>query len=367
MNPREPDTPLHDTALRADAQARRMLKEDLARHFCKVHQPDDPPLFSREPRALMQSHHWKWQLLEPLLARLGGEIDLGAGGPRRTLCLASPGLEMGTTPTFWASIQVILPGEVADAHRHTASAFRFVMRGRGATTTVDGERYPMAEGDLVLTPAWSWHDHAYLGGEPMVWLDVLDIPLMHMLHATFFEAHGATVQPVAPVEDASFRLYGSGLMRPPAGAARTAFGDGLAPQRNPLLCYPAAMALQALRQAAAASADPCDDVILEYQNPLGGGSAMPTMAMTLQTLRAGFRGRARRGTGSRLYCVVRGSGTTEVAGQRFDWSAGDLFTVAPWAWHVHANAGGDGDAVLFQVNDHPALKALGFHREEVGA
>lgn len=362
MNQRDPGTPMHETAVRADANARRTLKEDLARYFCKVHQPDDPPLFSREPRAVMRSHHWKWADLEPLLERLGGQIDLDTGGPRRTLRLASPGLDMGTTPTFWASIQVILPGEIADAHRHSASAFRFVMRGNGATTTVDGERYPMREGDLVLTPAWTWHDHEYQGDQPMIWLDVLDIPLMHMLHATFFEPHGAVTQPIARVEDESLRLYGSGLMRPPG---HVSVDGAWLPARNPLLAYSASMAFNALRQAAGATADPCDDVILEYQNPRGGGSAMPTMAMTLQMLRPGFHGRARRCTGSRLYYVVRGRGTTVVAGERFDWSAGDLFTVAPWSWCEHANAAGGDEAVLFQVNDHPALQALGFHREEV--
>jgi len=349
---------MHDTAMMADAQARRTLKEELARYHCRVHQPEDPPLFSREPRSAMQSHHWKWADLEPLLDRLGGEIDLGAGGPRRTLRLASPGLDMGTTPTFWASIQVILPGEIADAHRHSANAFRFVMRGNGARTTVNGERYTMNEGDLVLTPAWNWHDHEYRGSEPMIWLDVLDISLMYMLHATFFEAYGQATQPVAEVEDESFRLYGSGVMRPPGAPAGT---------QNPLLAYPGPVAMAALRQAAGAPADPCDDIILEYQNPRGGGSAMPTMAMALQTLRPGFRGRPRRSTGSKLLYVVRGCGASIVAGRRFDWSAGDFITIAPWAWHEHINPPGGGEAVLFQVNDHPVLKALGFHREEVQA
>ena len=105
----------------------------------RVAQPDDPPLFTREPKPDVQSVHWRGRDLMPLLGRLGREVDLGAGGPRRTLRLHNPGLPYGTTNTFWASIQVILPGEVATAHRHSASAFRFVMHGDGAWTTVDGE------------------------------------------------------------------------------------------------------------------------------------------------------------------------------------------------------------------------------------
>ena len=123
-----------------DADARRALQQELERFHCRVHQPDDPPLFTREPRPDMQSLHWRWCDLAPLLDRLGREVDLGAGGPRRTLRLHNPGLPYGTTHTFWASIQVILPGEVATCHRHTANALRFIMQGEGAWTTVDGEQ-----------------------------------------------------------------------------------------------------------------------------------------------------------------------------------------------------------------------------------
>lgn len=306
----------------------------------------------------MRSHHWKWSDLDPLLQRLGGEIDLDAGGPRRTLRLASPGLDRGTTPTFWASIQVILPGEVAGAHRHSASAFRFILRGRGATTTVDGQRCIMNEGDLVLTPSWTWHDHVYQGQEPMVWLDVLDIPLMQTLHATFFEPHASSLQPVTAVHDQAYRQYeGGALMRPPQPGHEAG-----AP--NPLLSYPRIMARAELKRAADAQSDPFDDVILEYRNPSDGGSAMRTMGMALQSLRPGFKGRARRNTGSKLLYVVEGEGATIVAGQRFDWREGDFFTIAPWARHEHLNPSQAQEAVLFQVNDFPALKSLGFYREQ---
>lgn len=345
-----------ETTLLADADARRALKADLARVNCRVHQPDDPPLFTREPKPDMQSVHWRGSDLMPLLERLGREVDLGAGGPRRTLRLHNPGLEYGTTHTFWASIQVILPGEVATAHRHTASAFRFIMQGHGASTTVDGECYPMAEGDLVLTPAWTWHDHVHRGDKPMIWLDVLDISLMRSLRATFFEPHEGATQPLDAVPDRTLRQFGSGLMRPP--------GISAAPGANPMLVYGAAMAEAAMRQASGLAPDPCDDVVLEYRNPVDGGPAMRTMAMRLQLLRPGFAGRARRQTASALWYVVRGSGTTTVGAKRFDWSAGDFFTVAPWDWHAHANDSA-ADALLFQVNDVPTHQALGYWREAI--
>ncbi len=343
----------------ADAEARRALKADLARFNGRVSQPDDPPLFTREPEPDVQSVHWRGRDLMPLLDRLGREVDLGAGGPRRTLRLHNPGLAFGTTHTFWGSIQVILPGEVATAHRHSANAFRFIMHGQGSWTNVDGECYPMNEGDLVLTPAGTWHDHVHKGSGPMIWLDVLDISLMRSLQATFFEpySHPTTgnVQPVDAIPDRSLRQFGSGLMQPPRAPVK--------PGVNPLLAYSAAMAEAALTQAAGLTSDPLDDVVLEYRNPVDGGPAMRTMAMQLQRLRPGFQGQARRHTGSKLYYVVSGDGSTTVGDQRFDWRTGDFFTVAPWAWHAHSN-GGTQEATLFQVNDTPVLKALGYYREE---
>jgi gentisate 1,2-dioxygenase len=340
----------------ADGAVRRSLKDDLAKFNCRVHQPDDPLLFTREPKSATQSVLWRWRDLDPLLTRLGKEIDIGSGGQRRTLRLANPGLEYGTTHTFWASIQVILPGEIASAHRHSASAFRFIMQGGGATTTVNGECYPMHVGDLVLTPSMMWHDHRHDGDAPMIWLDVLDISLMRAMHATRFESYSTEIQAVAEIPDQTLRMYGSGLMRPPH--------MGYPPRDNPLLVYPWTMAEPALRQAAGLVPDPFDDVVLEYQNPLNGGPAMRTMGMRLQKLRPGAHGKARRHTGSKLYYVVSGAGTTIIEGRIYDWSTGDFLTIAPWAWHEHLNRSATTDAVLFQVNDFPAMDALGYYQEE---
>ena len=341
-----------------DGAARTQLNADLAALHCRVHDPGDPPLFTREPQSSMQPCHWRWRDLWPLLQRLGQELAIGSGGQRRTLRLAPPGLPYGTTPTFWGSIQVVMPGEVAAAHRHTANAFRWITHGgTGITTsTVNGERCVMSQGDLVLTPAMTWHDHEYHGEEPMVWLDGLDISLMRSLHACFFDPYPEAKQPVLESGDGSSRQWASGMMRPPGVQA---------PAVNPLLLYPRARSEEALAAAASQSSDPCDDTILEFCNPATGGAAMTTLGMCLQRLRPGFVGRPRRHTGSKLYQVVRGQGVTVVAGMRFEWEQGDYFVIPPWAWHEHANASGTEEAVLFHVNDFPTLRALGYYREEL--
>jgi gentisate 1,2-dioxygenase len=295
----------------------------------------------------MQPRHWRAADLEVLLDKIGANLALEAGGQRRTLRLTNPGLSYGTTPTLWVSIQYILPGEIATAHRHTASALRFVMQGNGADTTVDGENYPMSEGDLVLTPSWAWHDHEHKGDAPMVWIDVLDISLMRLLHATFFEGSPTPQMPVDAIPDRSYRAYGSGTMRPLNVAH-----SGMA---SPVLAYPKARAEEALRQAAGLEPDPFDDVALEYQNPLTGGPALPTIGTVLQMLRPSVICKPHRHTGSVVYYIVRGDGTTIIDGQTFEWSKGDFLALPPWAMHQHSNRSNTDEAVMFQVNDIPPL------------
>ena len=84
---------------------------------------------------------WRWSVLYELAARSGELVPVGRGGERRAIALANPGLP-GTayaTPTLWAAIQYLGPGEEAPSHRHSQSAFRFVIEGEGVWTNVDGD------------------------------------------------------------------------------------------------------------------------------------------------------------------------------------------------------------------------------------
>jgi gentisate 1,2-dioxygenase len=322
----------------------------------RIQTPGDTPLFTAEPSSPMTPVHWRWADLEKVVGELDQHLALAPGGGRRTLKLANPGLPYGTTPTFWVSIQYILPGEVATAHRHTPTAFRFIMKGSGCWTTVDGESYEMTAGDFVLTPSWAWHDHTHRGDEPMVWIDVLDISLVRSLHTTFFENYDRDVQDVAAVPDSSFRTRGAGLLR----AGRRTLPSG---PFNPLLAYPAARAAQALELAKGLPADPRDDVIAEYVNPVDGSPALSSLGTMRQVLRPGFRGIPHRHTGSKVYWVISGSGATEIDGTRYEWGAGDFLAVPPWTVHHHENPG-DADASLFRVDDTAVLTKLGLYRDE---
>jgi gentisate 1,2-dioxygenase len=143
-----------------------------------------------------------------------GRLITAEEAERRVLILENPGLrgQSSITSSLYAGLQLIMPGEVAPAHRHMQSALRLVLDGEGAYTAVDGERTTMHRGDFIVTPSWTWHDHGNLGNEPVVWLDGLDIPLLRFLAAGFAEKSEERSQTELRPEGDSLVRYGSNMV-----------------------------------------------------------------------------------------------------------------------------------------------------------
>jgi gentisate 1,2-dioxygenase len=131
--------------------------------------------------------HWPYQSIKPLLLK-AGELTPIEKAERRVLVLANPGHgldKMQASSAIYLGMQLLLPGEWAPSHRHTPNAVRMIVEGEGAYTTVDGEKCPMQRGDLILTPTGLWHEHGHDGTEPVIWLDVLDLPLVYYMEASY--------------------------------------------------------------------------------------------------------------------------------------------------------------------------------------
>ena len=105
-------------------------------------------------------------------------------------------------------------------------------------------------------------------------------------------------------------------------------------------------------------------MVVEYLNPITGGSIMPTIGAQLQLLRPKEQTRPHRHTGSAIYQVAKGRGWSVIGDKRFEWEEKDIFALPSWAAHSHANASWSEDAVLFSFNDFPAMRALALYREE---
>ena len=165
-----------------------------------------------------------------------------------------------------------------------------------------------------------------------MWTDALDSPVVRYLENLFVEPY--------PEEQ---QLSGHG-----AGGRRRVH-------------FPWTTAYEALMAQAEREADPFDDVVMEYLDPVTGRSILPTLGCALQMIRPGVRTRAHRETTSTVYHVYRGTGATTIDGVRFDWGEGDFFCVPPRALHGHANDNGT-PAILYRVTDKPLVSALGFYR-----
>ncbi len=327
-----------------------------------------PDFQSTAPRPVARPHLWPWAEVAPLLAKTGEVIGVGANAAeaeRRALIFANPGL--GGRPdiatTLYADVQLVRPGEVAPAHRHTTSAMRFILRGTAGFTVVEGEKVRMSRGDFINNPGWRWHDFGNEGEEDAVWLDVLDVPLVTALNSVFYDYDfwkeadvEKTAQSVRHPLDYSYTLYGVGGIVPRfVGKRETRYSRQLV--------YKWADVRAALDRLRAYPGSPHDGIILEYTNPESGGSVAPTLGIAIQLLRAGEQTRAHRHTASTVYCVVEGRGSTQVDRLRLDWGPNDVFVVPAWAWHHHASREG-AEAVLFSVTDAPALDKLGLYRED---
>ena len=201
---------------------------------------------------------------------------------RRVLILENPGLRGQTsiTHSLFAGLQLIMPGEVAPAHRHSQSALRFIIEGHGAYTAVEGERTMMEPGDFVITPSWTWHDHGNDTDQPMVWLDGLDIPIVRLFDAGFAEPANADSQTVTRPEGDSLARYGANML--PVDWHPTT-------KSSPVFNYPYARSREALATLSRnGDPDPCHGYKLRYVNPASGESPMPTIGTFMQLLPAGF-------------------------------------------------------------------------------
>lgn len=300
--------------------------------------------------------HWSYAGVRPYLDEAARLIS-AEEAERRVLVLENPALrgQSAITRSLYAGYQVLLPGEVAHSHRHTATAIRLVVEGHGACTSVDGERTRMEPGDFIITPSWTYHDHSNPGDETVVWLDGLDVPLIQFFEAGFSDRYPSASQPIDKADDESLLRYAQNML--PAGDASVP-----GPRRNPIFRYPyerTRASLQAL--AALGRFDPCHGVKQQFVNPLTGGAATATMAAFMQWLPAGFASASCRSTDSTVFCAVEGSGVSLIGEQRIEWAAHDVFVVPSWVPVRHMP---QRDSVLFSFSDRPAQQALNIWREE---
>lgn len=306
-----------------------------------------------EPRSSSIPMLWKYEDLRNLVLK-SSELVTPEQAGRRVVYLVNERRKDVSAAVGWlyTGIQVTKPGESTSAHRHKASALRFIMEGEGGYTVVDGNKITFEINDFVITPNSTWHEHGVdANGKTCIWQDGLDIPLVNALEANDYAVYDGKQPLEFPVNYSPITYGCAGLIPADKVWDKT---------YSPLFKYSWKTVYPALLEALKVNKiNSFDGILMHYSNPLTGGHVMQTMGASMQLLPTGFKGKAHKHTGSFVYQCAKGKGFSIINGQRLDWKERDIFCVPSWAWHEHHNESDSEEACLFSFNDLPVIEKLG--------
>ena len=366
------------TVLTEKAQNRReaFIEELLSSNFTTYFAATHPKYstgnkafrFTPTPVSAAVPYSWKYQDARSKLFELSDLLTVDEA-ERRNINFVNPALRnfmpAASLPTLRGGIQLLLPGEKACTHRHSANAFRFILEApdSGASTVVEGTKIPMHPGDLVMTPNWSWHDHHNESGSHAIWYDGLDVLMAYWIGGVFSQEFkdvaGDSYQAIRQTADPVVHCYGPGLLH-----RKTMFPEHVPASDNPLLYYPYSRARQALQNLLEAGAgNEYDGVLMEYVNPINGGPTFPSMNTAIRMVPGKSTLEARHRTENIIFITVEGSVTFHLPDdQTFDTKPFDVTAIPSWVPYTITNSDQDA-AVLFSNSDRPLFQKLGFYRE----
>lgn len=266
--------------------------------------------------------HWRYSQAKAALDAAGRFVNTELA-ERRNLIMFNPieGNDYATVKTLISAYQMVKAGETAKSHRHSANALRLVLDTKPhAYTIVDGKKIPMEPGDVLLTPNWSWHAHANEGTGDAYWMDVLDVPTVHLLGPMFFEHHPDGIEEATAVAaDSPCRFPWAQTQ------ARLDAAPDAGPGRREIELTP----------------------------------FMDTIALEVIRLDAGASFDIDPSTLSSIYAIMDGTGTTTIDGQNFDWARGDALAVPASTGHRWTARE---RSHILRASDKPLLEKLNWLR-----
>lgn len=276
------------------------------------------PIMGSTPKSAFEPAHWRYADALAGLDAAGRLVDVKFA-ERRNLILRNPKIDndWATTRTLVCAYQMILPGEFAPSHRHSANALRVIIDGEGTYSVVDGEKMPMESGDVVLTPSGRFHGHGHDGDRPAYWLDCLDVPLNYLLEPMYFQPDSRPAPPVtANIEQSPFRF------------SKAMIAAGL--------------------DAASAPSDDRAGVRFNLPTP-----SMPAVGLEVERF-VGGKGYAQSRAGANRICsVMSGSGKIKVEGVTYSYAKGDTIVAPSGNWLQALPAE---DSVILELSDAPLMR-----------
>jgi gentisate 1,2-dioxygenase len=224
-----------------------------------------------------------------------------------------------------------------------------IVEGEGAYTTVDGEKCPMRRGDLILTPTGLWHEHGHDGDGPVVWLDVLDLPLVYYMEASY-HVDGPPQQLRGEHGQGPYRH--GGLVPTPV--------FGRAGKRYPMLRYAWADTRAAL-QGMAQAEPTLEAVQLTYVNPETGDDAQNILGYHALMLRPGQTLALPVRSPAMVLHLIEGAARVTVDEQVFALDEADTCCAPGYTRVVLQNRSADAAAFVFIADESPLHRKLGVY------
>lgn len=304
-----------------------------------------------KPQPRTRPIKWSYEALRPLLLQ-AGELTPIEKAERRVLVLANPGHgldKMQASASIYLGMQLLLPGEIAPAHRHTPNAVRMIVEGEGAYSTVDGEKCPMQRGDLILTPTGLWHEHGHEGEAPVVWLDVLDLPLVYYMEASYVVE--GELQEVTGDGGAHAYLRG-GVVPSPLFERRE--------RQYPILHYRWADVREQLNTLAAREPH-LKAIQVAYVNPETGTACQNILGFSALMLRPGETVDLPVRSPAAVFHLIEGTAAVTIDKVEFPLAESDTCCAPGYSPVRLTNRSADKPAYLFIADESPLHKKLGVY------
>ena len=207
----------------------------------------------------------------------------------------------------------------------------------------------MSRGDLILTPTGLWHEHGHDGKDPVVWLDVLDLPIIYYLE-TSYHVEGQRQQVQVGHGDKAYSR--SGVLPTPM------FMD--AHKRYPMLRYPWADTKQALETLAADQPDlAC--VQVKYVNPATGEDAENILGFYAIMLRPGQTLRLPARSPASVFHVIEGGAQVQINEHTFTLDEADTCCAPGYTPITLKNTRANAPSFLFIADESPLHRKLGVY------
>jgi gentisate 1,2-dioxygenase len=288
-------------------------------------------------------------------------IAAPANGRRESLIVHPNASDVAPSmaPGIQVRLSVLKPGERTAVFRHNATEVNFCIAG-GGTTEAGGRRVAFRQYDVWNHPSYTHYVHANDTRDLQVRLTYSNVPLLQ-----FMDVYVADDDvPTAAANQADERRNDDPRRRNPFGIFPISEDGGLlmpyevlinpTPVASKVLHFPWADVKPQLDKLEALGNDYIGRRLYMYYNPATGrfNGITPSFFATMTIRPPKIVDRPHRHVSAAINYYFSGSGYSIVAGNRYEWKAGDLMLSAP-GWAVHNHASYDDHVYELTVQDQP--------------